>query len=285
MTTKLRLSVGGTALAAGLLFFSGATAAPVELPKDTYKKLAEADVALLKQHLKMLSQSPEDPNIKGHHRTARALSVMLAYYGEATGDQALRDQALKVADELEKIRKAAHTPTAKRATDGSNAAIAKGGKAAADLADKLAVKPGAAPLKASPLHSTRGFDLEELMGPFRRGEDKAGGKHYGGLNMEKDIKDAIKKDGPVKLEPAAVELIAARTAVIGELTIHMPNDKASTGANKAEWDKWTKDMIDQSQKLAAEAGKGKGADEKAMLKMLNVIDTKCKECHNKYRDE
>lgn len=278
MTNKLRLSAGGTALAAGLLFLSGATTA-APLPNDTLKKAAEADVATLKEQLKMLSGSPEDPNIKGYYRTARALSMMLAYYGEALGDAGLREQSLKVAAELEKIGKAAKTPTAKRATDGSNKVIADGGKAATALADKLAVKPGTAPLKATPLHTMHKFDLEELMGPFRRGEK------YGGLNIEKDIRDAIKKDGPAKIEPAAAELLAVRTAVIGEFTVHLPTDKASAGPAKAEWDKWTKDMIDLSQKLQAEAAKGKGADEKVMRKLLDGIDGKCKECHNKFRDE
>src|SRR5262249_13314110 len=101
VTTKFRALVGGTALAARLLLPSGATAAP-ELPKDTYKKVAEADIKALKESLKTLANSPDDPNIKGHHRTARSLSMLLAYYGEATGDKELRDQALKVSEELEK---------------------------------------------------------------------------------------------------------------------------------------------------------------------------------------
>lgn len=288
MTTKLRLFAGGTALAAGLLFLSGATTAAPALPKDAYKKAAEADIAALKEHLKTLSESPEDPNIKGHYRSARALSVMLAYYAEAVGDKDLREQSLKVAEELGKLRKAAFTPTAKRATDGSNKVLAAGGKAAGELAAKLAVKPGAKPLDSTiaSQHAKYKIDLEEIMGPFRPGENKAAGKHYGGMNIEKDIRDAIKKDMPVKLEAPAIELIAIRTAAIGEFAVHMPNDKAAgTQANKDKWEKWTKDMIDLSGKLQAEAAKGKSADAKAMLKMLDAIDGKCKVCHNEFRDE
>lgn len=276
MTNKLRLPAGGTALAAGLLFLSGALAAP--LSNETLKKAAETDIATLKEYLDVLAKTPEDPNAKGFYRSARAMSMMLAYYGEQLGDAALREQSLKVAEELEKISKAARTPTAKRATDGSNKVIADGAKAASALAGKLAVKPGAAPLKATPLYTMHKIDLEEIMGPFRRGEK------YGGMNIEKDIRDSMKAGSP-PIDPAAAQLIGARTAVIGEYTLHMPTDKAAMGANKAEWEKWTKQMIELSHNLSAEAGKGKSADQGAMRKLLDGIDGMCRECHNKYRDE
>jgi hypothetical protein len=285
VNTKFRTLVGGTALAAGLLFLSGAAAAP-EQPKDTYKKLAEGDIKLLKERLKTLAESPEDPNIKGHYRTARSLSMLLAYYGEATGDKELRDQALKVAEELEKIKKAAFTPTAKRAMDGSNDAIAKGGKAALALAGKLAFRPGAKPLSPTPLYTLHKIDLEEIMGAYRQGFNKEAEKHFGGLGMEKAIKDAVKKEEPVKLDPAAAELIGARSAVIGEFTLHMPNDAATAKpADKAQWEKWSKEMIDLSQQLTAEASKGKAADEKVTLKLLKALDSKCFQCHEEYRDK
>ncbi|MBA4065329.1 MAG: hypothetical protein C0501_16785 [Isosphaera sp.] len=254
MTTRLRLTAGAAALAAGLWFLSGAAAAPV-LPPETYKKAAEADVAQLQKHLDHIAKEPMDA--KRYGPTAKSVAMLLAAYGEATGDKGLTDQALKVAEALAK----------------------KDYKTADAEAKKLAVKAGGKPLAAGDLHKMHKYDLAEVMSPFR------GGK-VGGLNIEKDIRDAFKKDAPVPVDPAAVEVLAARTAVIGEYTLHFPNEKATVNtASKAQWEKWTKDMIGTSQKLIAESAKGKKADEKALVKMLNTLDTTCRDCHNKFRDD
>ena len=252
MTTQLRVFAGATALAAGLWFLSAAAAAPPALAKDTYKKAAEADIAQLQKHIDHILSTPADT--KRYAPTARGLAMMLAMYGEASGDAALRDDALKVAEVLGK----------------------KDFKAAGDQAKKLAFKGGAGPLKATELWTMHKYSLDEVMSPFRGGM-------VGGANIEKDIR-AI-RDGKIAVDPAAVEILAARTAVISDYAAHFPNDKALVNdQNKADWIKLSKDALDLSKKLADEAAKKK-PDEREIVKTIKALDAKCVVCHNKYRDD
>jgi cytochrome c556 len=251
VTTRLRLTVGSTALLAGLCFLSGATAAPV-LPADTYKKVAEADLAQLQKHIETCDAEPAQA--KRFAPTARSLAMMLAMYGEATGDAALRDGSVKVAEALGK----------------------KDFKAAAAAAKALAVKGDGKALAPGGLAGKAKYGLEEVMSPFR-------GSKVGGLNIEKDIRDIMK--GTTPADPAAVQVLAARTAVLSEYTAAYPNEKASiNAANKAKWEKWSKEMVELSKKLDAEAAKGKGADAKEIVKTLKLLDAKCSDCHNEFRD-
>lgn len=254
MTTRLRLTAGAAALAAGLTLLAGAAAAPV-LPPETYKKAVQADIAKLQEHLNHINTTPADA--KRYGPTAKAMAMILAAYGEATGDKGLTDGALKVAEAITK----------------------KDYKVAEGAAKGLAAKAGGKPLPPGGLEKMHKFDLAEVMSPFRAGK-------VGGLNIEKDIRDAFNKAAPVKVNPAAVEVLAARTAAIGEFTLHYPNDKATANPmNKTQWDNWTKDMIKVSQDLVAEAGKGAKADEKGIVKMLTSLDATCRDCHNKFRDD
>jgi hypothetical protein len=250
VTTRLRLLAGGTALVAGLWFLTAATAAPT-LPKDTLKKVVEADIAALQKYIETCAADPKDAKRFGP--TTRAQAMMLAMYAEAAGDAALRDEALKVAAVLDK----------------------KDWKAAGDLAKKLAFKAGAGPLKSGDLHTKHKFALDEVMSPFRGGT-------VGGMNIEKDLRAL--RDKKVEIDPAAVELLAARIAVLSEYASHMPNEKA-TGKKKDQWVKLSKDSIDQSAKLAAEAGKGKGANAAAIVKLATQIDRQCADCHKEFRDD
>jgi hypothetical protein len=199
------LLAGGTVLFAGLWFLAGANAAP-PLLKDTYKKVAEADIAQLK---KTLATCEGDASMaKRYGPTAKSLAMILATYGEITGDTALKDQALKVAE-------------------------AVGGKkydTASALAKNLAVKPGAAPLPPSGLAKLGKYSLDEVMSPFRGGA-------VGGLNIEKGIRSL--RDGKMDVIPADVDVLAARTAILLDYATTMPNDKASTNkANTAKWEKY-----------------------------------------------
>lgn len=272
MTTSLRLLAGGTALAVGLCFLSVVDAAPV-LPKDTSKKLVEADIAQLQKHLAVIEETKgEDPiQARRYARTARTLAMMLALEGEATGDAALRGQALKVAAAIVKLDDEVKKKNA--------AGILSATKAAAAEAKSLAFKSGAAPLKPSGLEKTNNFSLDDVMSPFHNGK-------VGGLNIEKDIKDAIKKDSPVKLTPEAVEILAARTAILGDYMAYFPNDKAETNqANKDMWKTWSKNTTDTSKQLAEEAAKGKGASDKEISSLLSKLNARCSDCHNKFRDD
>ncbi len=251
MTTQFRVLAGGTALVAGLWFFTAAAAAPV-LPKDAYKKAVDADITQLQKYIDICAGDPKEAKRFGP--TARSLAMMLALYAEATGDGTLRTDAVKVAEALGK----------------------KDWKASGDLAKKLTAKPGGAPLASDNLHAKAKYGLDEVMSPFRGGT-------VGGMNIEKDIRSI--RDGKIEVDPAAVELLAARTAVLMDYAVHFPNDKAEAAPKKAQWVKLSKDSLDLSKRLAEEAGKGKGANEKEIVKLIKALDAKCLDCHKEFRDD
>jgi hypothetical protein len=179
-------------------------------------------------------------------------------YGDAQGDAALKADAQKVAEEIAK----------------------KNFKGANDLAQKLAVKPGK-PGKPQPV--PRPFKdelmLASVMSPFRGGS-------VGGLNIDRDIKDLTKSMGATKIDPAHVEILAVRSAVINAYGFHVPNDKAKVNdANKKLWEKWSAESTELSKQIATEAGKGKTADEKKLKALLTNLNRSCTDCHNKFRDD
>jgi hypothetical protein len=242
--TRLRLVAGGTALSAGLcLLAASAPAAPPDLPKDSYKKAIAADTASIQ---KLLNGGTPD---KRASNTIRAEAMMLALYGEATGNAALTSQALQVAE-----------AAAKKDWKGADAA-AKG---------LAAPKAGAAP--RGPLHEQAKFDLDTAMSPFRLGK-------VGGLNIEADIR-AVAKGG--KITGPDAELLAVRTAAIGAYAAHYPNDKGMMPANKGKWDKLSKEMVDVSKQIAEEA-KG-GANQQKLAGLFKRLDANCTNCHNEFRD-
>jgi hypothetical protein len=250
VTTRSRV-LFGAALVAGLGFLTGAVAAPT-LPPGTYKKTAEADIAQLQQHIATCIADPKDARRYGP--TAKSMAMMLAMYGEATGDSALKAGALKVAEAIAK----------------------KDFNAAAADAKGLKVKPGGKALAPDKLQDKAKYELDEVMSPFRS-------ERVGGLNLEKDMRDFM--NGKMPIDPAALEILGTRTAVLADYAAHKPNDKASVNAaNKQKWEKWSKDTADLAGKIVAEAAKGKGASEKELIKTLKALDAKCTDCHNEFRD-
>ena len=150
-------------------------------------------------------------------------------------------------------------------------------KDAAPLAKMLTIKPGGAPLKPSELYKMHKISLEEMMSPFRGGT-------VGGMNIEKDIR-AI-RDSKVEADPVAIEILAARAAIISDFAIHFPSEKALVSKNKTEqWEKLAKESIELSKKLATEAKKGRGANSKELVKMVTALDAKCVTCHKEFRDD
>jgi hypothetical protein len=245
--TRLRPLAGGAALAAGLWLLTAAAAAPPDLPKEAYKAAIEADIDTIQ---KLLNGGMPD---KRAVPTIKAQAMILAVYGEATGNAALTAQALKVAEEL-----------AKKPADF---------KAADAAAKELSNPKGGTPPKG-PIHTLHRFDLADAMAAFRLGK-------VGGLNIEADIREGAKKQAA---DPKAAQLLATRTAVIGEFTVQMPVEKATANpGNKAKWDKLSKEMIAISKEIAEEAGKG-GADPKKLGALYRKLDTNCTNCHNDFRD-
>jgi cytochrome c556 len=256
VTRQLRLLAGGATLVVGMWYLSAAPAAP-ELPNDSYKKVIEADIAQIQQHLDHivanLAANPKEANRYGP--TTRGLAMMLASYAEATGDEKLKTDSLKLAETLGK----------KQWKDGLAQAKA------------LAAKGGGAPLKSGNLHTMHKFLLEEVMSPYRGGT-------VGGMNIEKEIR-AI-RDKKVAIDPAAIEILAARVAVLNEFAIHFPNDKAQVNKAKTDlWIKLSKESVDLSKKLVAEASKGKKANEADLQKTMVLLDAKCATCHKEFRDD
>jgi len=88
------------------------------------------------------------------------------------------------------------------------------------------------------------------------------------------------------VNPADVVILGARTAILLNYALSMPNDKAlANKANTDEWTKLSKDSIDLSKDLIDEAGKGKKTDSKKIVDLISKIDAKCVLCHNKFRDD
>ena len=251
MTTPFRMLTSAIALFAGLLTLASLTAAP-SLPTSSFKKAAEANIAQLQKHLMVCDTDAS--KAKQYGPTAKTLAMMVALDAEALGDKALKEQALKVA----------------------SAIAAKNYKGAIEAAKALTIKAGTAPLPAADLTKVSKFDLDEVMSAFRV-------EKVGGLNIEKDIRAIF--NAKMMVNPADVEVLATRTAVLLDYTCAMPNDKAKTNKdNTAEWTKLSKDSIEITKKLSEEAAKGKGVNEKEIIKLLKGLDAKCSDCHNKYRE-
>lgn len=247
MTNRFRAAAGVSALAAGLWFLTSAVAAPPALPKESYQRAIKADVEFLQKKLGDLVAEPMKN--RGAIRTVKGVAMNIALYGEAIKDDALKSQALKVAEALDKKDFAAAAEAAK----GLNAPKAD---------------PGAKGSKA--------FALDDVMSPFRIA--KAGGQ-----NIEADIKGAVKNG---KIDAGEAELIGVRCSIIADYAFGMPNDKASTNkAMKDKWERWSKDMSAASKELTEEAAKGKSADEKKMLAAMKKLDASCINCHNDFRNE
>ncbi|HSQ55423.1 MAG TPA: hypothetical protein VLM40_06730 [Gemmata sp.] len=277
MTHHFRIAVSATALAAGLWYFTSAAAAPPMLSKDCYKRLIEGDIAQVKTQLKWISANPEDFNAKAAAWTVKTLAFTLVSNAEATGDSALRDESLKLVEATTKLSDSVKPRPKMRVIKD---VVDRAQKASA-IAEKLAFKPGPSPLQATEPYKIEKYDYElaQVMTLFRPSD-------RGGTNIEKDIRDMIKKDNPLKVNPAAVELLASRTASVGYLIHAFPNDKAKAKPNDLkEWNQLTKDMVEISQKIAAEAAKGTSANDKELVKMLDALNGKCYKCHSDYRDE
>jgi hypothetical protein len=267
VTTPFRVLVGGIALFAGLWFLSATLAAPI-LPKDTYKKSAKADIAQLQKHLAVINGDPKEAKRFGP--TVKSLAMMLAMYGEATGDEALRGWALKVGEASSKLLAEARKPENDQGIRDASAAVAK-------LAKDLVVKAGNAPLTPANLQNQNKFALDEVMSPFRAAR-------VGGLNIDRDIKDMTKKEMPAPIDPAAVELLAARTIILGEYMQYFPNAKVNNAAKMAQWANWSKETVELSKQLAEESVKGKKADETRLLFLLKKLEENCAACHAVFRD-
>lgn len=249
MTNCIRLAAVAPVLAVGLWFAAAPApaAAPPALPKDSFQKAIKAEVAFLQDKTDALAT--DFMKNRGAVRTVKASAANLSVYAEAVKDDAIKSQAIKVFEAMEK----------------------KDFKAAADAAKGLSSPKADPAVKAIKVAS-----LEDVMSPFR--VSKAGGQ-----NIEADIKGAMKEG---KIDAGAAELIGVRTSVIAVFTNDLPTDKATTNnAQKMKWARWTADMASASKELTEEGAKGKGADEKKLIATIKKLDASCINCHNDFRNE
>ena len=262
MSHSLRILVGCAALATGTWILTATARADApEVPKDSYKKAADADLKFLQTRLDDLAkkQAAGGKLLDGQVKPALGIALVLSAYGDKLGDGALKGDAIKVAEAIDK----------------------KDFKGASALAKKLAVKPGAA---GKPGELPKPFKdevmLAAVMSPFRGGT-------VGGLNIDRDIKDMTKGNNPTKIDPAAVEILAVRSAVINAYGFHHPNDKAKVKDEyKKLWEKWSSESTDPEQAdRHGKRGKWKAADEKKLKGLLTNLNARCTDCHNKFRDD
>ncbi len=122
------------------------------------------------------------------------------------------------------------------------------------------------------LHTLHEFDLSLVMVAFRNGPN--------GRNLEKDIRRLSRYPSDAKL----IGEVASRTALLGDYTLKLPNDKAaSSAANLKKWENYSTNMNVLAQELVEESAKGDKADKAVLKSKLAKLDGSCNACHNSYR--
>jgi cytochrome c556 len=65
----------------------------------------------------------------------------------------------------------------------------------------------------------------------------------------------------------------------------MPAERATANAaNLKKWEGYSNDTQKLASEIAAEAGKGAGANKDGLAKSLKALDASCTACHNEFRD-
>ncbi len=243
MKAHLRLTCG-TALA-GFCVWAAATAAPLDLPKESAKAATAADVADLQKKLETIAANPEKS--KGAIRTAKGLVLTIGVYG----DEATQGQAAKVLLALDKKDYAGAAEAAKGLTSPK--------------ADPAAVKAIAGK-----------FDLEDVMSQFRLAKS-------GGNNIEKDLREGIKGGSidPKAAELIGARSAALSTYTEKMPNDKAKNNLAMT----KRWEDLSKSMGGAGKDLAEEGGKGAKADAKKLVTLMKKLDAACTNCHNDFRNE
>jgi hypothetical protein len=231
---------------------AAADADKVAVAPATAEAAIEADTAHL---MKLFELAKTKKKIEGRIK-ATALLIAAHAQGHLDGPNAdrmagLQAQALKVAEAAAKKDLAAAEAAAK------DLAGAKGG-------DKKPVN----------LSKQAKIELVEVM-------DLYGGAIGGGMNIEKDIRDA-KRNGPKDAKSA--ELIGARSAAMAAIYVDLLPELGGK-KTKEEWVRLSNLAVKQSADVAAEGAKGEKADLAKLKKMLGQLDATCTNCHNTFRDE
>lgn len=254
-TLWIRRLAGVVVLSAAVTTAAADPAPAGIIPPSAAELAIENDTAHLK---KLFELAKTKKKIEGR---IKATAVLIATYaqdgmGGPNADKlaAVRAQALKVAE----------------------AAAAKNLKAAQAEAEELPNPKSAAGADHKPVDLSKQAKLElhEVMDLF-------GGSAGGGLNLEKDIREA-KKNGPKDAKSA--ELIGARSTALATLYIQLMPELGGK-KTKEDWVKWSTQARKQAADITAEAAKGSRADLAKIKKQMGALDATCTNCHNTFRDE
>ena len=218
-----------------------AAPAPVPISKEAYRRAAQADVAQLRKHLEAITgEAKKSPRFG---LTARTMTRMLVSYAEALGDDGLKTLAVRVGRKIDE----------------------KDWKAAAELAAGFDDAKADRDVLKTPLPPV---NAEVLASPFC-------GSKAGGLNIEKDTRDAM--NGKVEIDLAAIELLGVRASVLADLYPEQLPPGGWRGMTPAAWASAVQTMRSASREVYAGAAKGEKGD--AIKKRLWNLDASCSCCH------
>jgi hypothetical protein len=231
--------------------------AALALPTDAADPIAGAD-KVLTSDAKFLEKGLEkSPPEKRAIPTLKAVAMMIAL--NAQNQAGGKDAALKAGERDAALAVAA-------------ALAAKDYPAAKEAAAKISAPLPAKDAKPVDLAKMHKFDLAEVMSTFRKAR-------VGGLGLEDDVR-AFSKG--VK-DPEAAALAGGRIALIGHYTLALPPD-INNPAQKAQWEKWSKEMTKLGEEAAAEGAKGATADNAKLATTFKNLDINCNACHTAFRN-
>lgn len=154
------------------------------------------------------------------------------------------------------------------AADDDKKAAAEAQKAILDLAQG----------KGDPAALAKKYSLDHIMWAFKL--KSKGGIDVGVMpGVEARIIALSKKElakGDLAKEAASLTKMADVTKAIGDISAHYKQKK-----DQKDWDKYMKDMIDQSEELKKAV---KGMDTKGVKTASSKMNQACNECHGKFRD-
>jgi hypothetical protein len=242
------------------------------LTKEAYQELANREAELIKN---LLDNNPDDDAL---HRARFGAALIAAYTMSVKGDNS--------AEELRGVRERAVLLAQVLGKKGDVAAAKK-------LLDGLLTQ------KTNPQAALR-FDWDKLIenradlmlhlhvkakgGDGMHADLQSNARLKGALNgFEEKIRALTMKeltDAGMKKEAKELELLGARTAVVGELAYYYAPTMKVGKKDPQEWRERALQMRDNSVALAAAAQKG---DAPGLLKASNSLNSSCSQCHSVFK--
>ena len=240
------------AFALALLGLFVVVARPADPPEpliatESFRRAADADIAFLQAILPEIAATPEKRQA-GRKAASKGVTMLLVRYSDWLGDDALKSQAIKVAQKIGK--------------EDWKGAAQESKELKAQKADKAILKAPRPKLTHA-----------EVFAPFR-------GVAVGGLNIDRDIKDQTKATTRTEqIDIKLAELIGVRTATIIELGADLPPVIGERKITQREWDHYIYATNRAGREVAIEAAKGDKADRKQLRTLLTALNARCTDCH------